>query len=519
MLSLASQVMIIFLFHLTVYCIYPVVQAAILDSNGSSLFAATASAFYIILSSVCACLAKSTQKLEPAKDEESNDEGAAKIWRCAQIGSFVFSLFVMLNACLNITCCLGKLCGWTWSTAFRSAPTGVGGAFVHLVMFCVYAYMTFVLYRHARLCGQNRCQCWRRHEVPPAPWKRTRMCLSCNCLFTVLLGAAAIAVFLRYPFLHARSTDTIADSQPGNLVRLNVQADIITALKTKNWATVEQRVAELSFLNFALVVGESSGLLWESEHGWTSLDHHMAIWRLMSRDRQKLSPDTKVSKYITSWPSEDHQIGSNVTLGHLLAFTTGFAPLEGYGCTRPFPGQSQAQSSCAQCIEEICSYEFMYQPGETWQYGPWHMVIAAAMAQKAFGKELTMEAWVKTVKEEIFEPAGLTENPNYAGTYSDLPFGLQPASTFPDFAGGLRMTGRQLQKIIQTLQFGGMLTKTDFDAFIQDRTKNVKYTVSKERIVPWGGETDISRAGYLLGMWHYAQGQWIACDEAALEVM
>lgn len=344
-------------------------------------------------------------------------------------------------------------------------------------------------------------------------------CSCCTCL--LLLGLASWHLVVRIVFPYRSRPASLS---PGALIRKSLQPDILKALKTGDWAQLDRNYRDWGS---ALIIGDASGPRWCAERGWMSLNKDYAIasqtklitaltiYRLIVRNSSALSPTTLVSRYITSWPSDPGQPGSNVSLEHLLAFTTGFEQLHfgKPGCAR----QTEYRVSWAECVEEIAAYKFQYPPGESFQYGPWHMVVAAAMAQLAFGKPLTADAWTRTVSEEVFKPVGIWDLPDYAGVRSDqpqFPVGLgggtrsqlRQQSFFPDFSGGLRMSGWQWQEVIHKLQFGGLLPAELFQQFIADHVVNVTKVLGVA-----------SRGGLnTMGSWHYAQGEWISCD-AVLE--
>ena len=55
----------------------------------------------------------------------------------------------------------------------------------------------------------------------------------------------------------------------------------------------------------------------------------------------------------------------------------------------------------------IAEDAFPYAPGASFQYSPWHMAVAGAMALKALGQPRTEEAWVQVLNDELFAPLGL----------------------------------------------------------------------------------------------------------------
>jgi len=348
------------------------------------------------------------------------------------------------------------------------------------------------------------------------------LCHCCTCYFALayLLSLASLMHVFSNP-------DHNVAMMPGDYVRRQLQADLLTGLQTGDFSNAEDKFKEIED-NGALIVGDQSGKRWETEQGWISLDSEinicsqskeitsLTIFRLIEMYPLKLSLTTKVNEYIASWPKLGEP-GGSVNLMHLLSFTTGWGDKDfmAPGCAR------NPLTSWDECVHELSNGPFKYEPGTHYQYGPWHMLVAAAVAHEAIGQPLTQEAWVQTVKTYLYEPAGLTESPRFGGcaedysVYKPFPFtsDCPTPPKFPDFAGGLIMSGRQWQKIMESLMFGNLLTPISFDAFVADRTKNVTFLGFDGDIQ--GSNAADSFPSSAAGMWHYAQGALIAYDAAA----
>eukprot|EP00942_MAST-04A_sp_MAST-4A-sp1_P009341 g9341.t1 len=293
---------------------------------------------------------------------------------------------------------------------------------------------------------------------------------------------------------------------PGNSIRLDIQKDIISSLKSDDFSAVE---TSFKYPNAGLIVGDKSGIRFETTRGWIGLDTNYpiasqskiaattVIMRIAAREDNTLSLDSNPSEFFPEiWPDDVH----NLTLAHLMSFTTGFKKDTQQGCAR---AAARDQPEWKVCIEQIAKLPRPFEPGTSYLYGPWHLVVAAGMAQIAVGRPLTSSGWAETMRVELFEPAGISKEEGGTGEYPGVPFFIGKG-TFPDFSGGMAMNARSTSKFMHALYFGGKLLDSqslvDFD---KDRTLNLtNYPIL------FGGN-DI---GHQVGLWHYAFGHWIACD-------
>ena len=311
------------------------------------------------------------------------------------------------------------------------------------------------------------------------------------------------------------------ENYPGNDLRVSLQTDIISALSTSEWFQIDEKYASLKTPNSALLIGDARGELWSKQHGSIKLDETvpmasqskiiaaLAIYGLMRKSNGTLTLSTRPSQFIAAWPRSGN--AGNVTLSHLLSFTTGFKRMDFLrdpGCARDssmvllWVYHSENSNNWESCLNEIAGYTIEYPPGTSFQYGPWHLFTAAGMAMRATGKPLTKDAWIQVVTEEVFEPAGITVTPKYGTATWNNP-------NMPDFSGGLEMSARQWQKIMHQLQFGNLLSQEEFKHFTADHTAQVERQVQS---FPYS-------TFYLLGGWHYAHGHWRVCDALAADSM
>ena len=97
--------------------------------------------------------------------------------------------------------------------------------------------------------------------------------------------------------------------------------------------------------------------------------------------------------------------------------------------------------------------------GGRYLYGPWHLIVAGYVALAAAGRPASTDAWLRTVEDEVFRPAGVKATPEYPGLQSDSPYFFpwwgaaysEQDFRFPDLAGGMRMSGRQYGRRSQNL--------------------------------------------------------------------
>lgn len=312
---------------------------------------------------------------------------------------------------------------------------------------------------------------------------------------------------------------------PGDGLRRKLTLDILAAFRDGNWDTVSKGVEE-RISNGGLIIGNASGVQFEKELGWIQLGGEYAIasetkmitsltiYKVIEYTVQYpngLRPQSRVNEFIESWSKDPTDHAYNVTLEHLLSFTTGFdnEKIEQVKCFVP-----RYSTTWAECVDELAAVPITYKPGKSFRYGAFHLVVAAAMAMKALGKNLETSSWEDTVRELVYEPVGIVAEPDFSGCRSDFPYFFPwwgnwfkgPSSMrFPDFAAGMRMTGREYAKILDHVQFRSLLEPVLLDYFTKDHTT---------KVTQWTGH--VGPPDYVtMGTWHYAQGCWLSCDEAS----
>jgi CubicO group peptidase (beta-lactamase class C family) len=311
---------------------------------------------------------------------------------------------------------------------------------------------------------------------------------------------------------------------PGNEHRIALQGKIVQALATDDWTEVESAFDSAEH-HGGLIIGDKSGRRWEKVNGKIDFEtryqiasesKHIAatcIYRLIARGI--LSLDAKPSDYFDFWPTAGN--GSKVTLEHLLGFTAGFArdDPEGWGftggCARPPSDERSTQPDWDTCVRQLAGDTFPFSPGESFQYGPWHLTVAGAMALAASGKPRTEAAWIELLTDEVFSALGLAQ-PEYPPVERDIlgDYANYGPSAFPDLSGGLSMSGYEYETFAHAFMFGGFLPPRLLTNMIADHSTNVteylpmfaKGQIRSERFLSWG-------------FYRYAQGMWLACDDGA----
>ena len=348
-------------------------------------------------------------------------------------------------------------------------------------------------------------------DAPRRPARSEVACCCCAaCLHYAWLCAffAVLTVAVVFP---TPADDAVPSDNPGDATRRALEPKVLAALASDDWDGVRAAFAGAQ-ANAALMIGDASGLRFEAQNGWLSLDapHSIAsqskvvaaltIYRLARRSGGALAPSTRVRALVPEWPPEN-----DATLEHLLGFTTGFTHddsvtglFDAPTCARR-PADDARAPSWAGCVAEIAAMPLAFAPGESFvcvcarpragggsrrlaspsgtklrppksppspplstRYGPWHLVVAAAMAHRALGRPLTAAAWERSVEEEVYRPAGIAGKPDYCGATADFPAGFPgfgawyaggPANRFPDFSAGLCMSARDLRRFQHELLF------------------------------------------------------------------
>ena len=255
----------------------------------------------------------------------------------------------------------------------------------------------------------------------------------------------------------------------------------------QNFQRVVQAIERYDDPNVAVIVGDASGILFEYEKGDFPVTQQRAVgsaskWltsatlmRLVERGTLRLSDHPQA--YLSYWTSNPADLRSQITLEQLLSFTSGFNadPLTG-GCT------NNPQTTLQACAQDIYQGGLDTAPGAAFSYGPFHMQIAAAMAERATGQTFN-----DLFQENVAGPLGMSGASRY----------VMPSLSNPLVSGGAASTARDYALFLQGLLSGSLIANRA--ALLQDRTSNVPFLFRPSD--QWD-----------TGAWHYALGAWLECD-------
>lgn len=126
-------------------------------------------------------------------------------------------------------------------------------------------------------------------------------------------------------------------------------------------------------------------------------------------------------------------VHGEITLRHLLSFTSGLAPEN--GCTY------QPSITLEQCVDEIGKLELLGPPGSRFDYGSTHLHVAALMAEVAVGSD-----WNSIFDAQLRGPLQLA--PEFA-YYSAPRQGVDPRPINPLLAGGMRASMNDYAQVLR----------------------------------------------------------------------
>jgi len=195
-----------------------------------------------------------------------------------------------------------------------------------------------------------------------------------------------------------------------------------------------------------------------------------AVTIMKQVERGFMSLGDHPQRFLPFWTSDPADPRSNITLAHLLSFTSGFA---GQAADPSCIGSNMELFDCArECFQDGL---YLYAPGEMFQYGSIHLQIAGAMAEQAAGKSFR-----QLFEETIVAPLGLTHfryNPS-AGNNPSLAFGI-------------------------------IATTRDYHAFLDAYYRDLLLRQDIRELM----ELDYTpgRTGAALRGYHYSLGNWFEC--------
>jgi D-alanyl-D-alanine-carboxypeptidase/D-alanyl-D-alanine-endopeptidase len=241
--------------------------------------------------------------------------------------------------------------------------------------------------------------------------------------------------------------------------------------------------------NIALLVGDETGVRYRFARGVMTDNRNIAIasasklpagltiWRLIEAGR--LTPGTAPQSLLSFWATSTADPRSRVTLDTLLGFTSGFSGDDvDAGCI------GDASLSLAACVQQIHAKGLQTAPDTTYDYGPAHLQIAAAMVEAREGKRFET-----VMRETLLTPLGLTTETRYPLLGGDN----------TRIAGSMRSTAAEYGRILQGLLAGTLVR--DRAAYLADRIGS--RTIAYRPPATFVNNID----------WHYGAGFWRVCNK------
>lgn len=265
------------------------------------------------------------------------------------------------------------------------------------------------------------------------------------------------------------------------------------APSTADWEPVRQALQDSGFANVVALVGDGRGRRFEHRTGAATQDTPMrsasAIKWVTSAiilslvEQGVLSLDDHPQHYLDWWTDVSDDPRRQVTIEHLLSFTSGFRGTP-FGFASP-PCIGNPGSTIDACARAIHDDWFFDLPGTTYYYGPSHMQILGAIAQAATGLD-----WATIARQQLIDPLGMADT-EY----------VNPSVDNPRLAGGATLSARDLEAFLIAMLDRSRLPTT-FEAMITDHTPENRVTI---------GFTPIDENTYA---WHYGLGVWRECPAA-----
>ncbi|WP_233583244.1 serine hydrolase [Corallococcus sp. CA053C] len=128
---------------------------------------------------------------------------------------------------------------------------------------------------------------------------------------------------------------------------------------------------------------------------------------------------------------------ANITLRHLLSFTSGLEPAN--------PCTSRATITLAECVAQIATVPVRAPPGTRFDYGSVHLQVAARMAEVVTGR-----TWNTLFAQTLATPLGLPADVTYYTAPTQI-----LGTTNPLVAGGLRASMNEYAKLLALVYHRG----------------------------------------------------------------
>ncbi len=255
-----------------------------------------------------------------------------------------------------------------------------------------------------------------------------------------------------------------------------------------SWTAVQLAIDQSDYDEITVIIGDESGNLFSYSKGASSPDETYALasaskWLSSATIMQLVEAGIldladHPQKYIPWWTEDPADPRSQITLAHLLSFTSGFnlGAFES-SCV------SDRKTTLDACAQILYKEHFEFSPGSTFYYGPAHLHIAALMAELATGKDYN-----SIFQEYISIPLGLS---SFAGFFT-------PSVENPRAAGGASSTPNDYARFLHALLSGEILSDS-FTNMISDHTPSSLVNIEV---------SPVTRQGY---EWHYGFGLWREC--------
>jgi len=252
---------------------------------------------------------------------------------------------------------------------------------------------------------------------------------------------------------------------------------------------VEQYEADVPF---TLLLGDEEGTYFEASHGTSSADtvyesastsKWVAAAVILHMTAGILELDTRAAEVLPFWTDDPDDWRSEVTLEHLLSFTSGLQPLGTLSDLACVNLPSADFDACVQNIYEQAG-ERTEAPGTAFVYGSHHMQVAGLMAVTATSRSSFGELFADFQDD--------------TGLFPTSAFDL-PSANNPRLAGGMHWTGREYMEFLRAVHVPTVLD-LDRTAFAADRTPS--------------GEVEMLESPAWTGIreeWHYCLGSWREC--------
>jgi CubicO group peptidase (beta-lactamase class C family) len=257
-----------------------------------------------------------------------------------------------------------------------------------------------------------------------------------------------------------------------------------------DFTAVTARIQGFAFNNVAVLIGDSTGVLYRFQRGTMTPSRPVFIasasklfvgatmWRLVEAGR--LTRATRPQDHIDFWARDAGDPRSRISLDDLAGFTSGF---NGSGLDGSCIGDPAF--TLAACVRQIHDRGPASPPGAAYSYGGEHMQIAANLVASREGKTFNT-----VMRERVADPLGMSAETRFSLGAGDN----------PTYAGGMRSTAEDYGLLLRAILQSGFIT--DRAGFLEDR-------IGRKPILfrpPGISENRLD--------WHYGFGFWKECDLA-----